>query len=264
MEPQEFGDVWHSAAYVLAKADTLQCRGVLTSTSLCAGEEVFHLAFIADLFVKYAFRDFGKPTMEPKLQIPISGRNFRRAYEPLNKNKKEIRLLFLGPALEGEDDIHAYLIHVDLDIGLLDVHRNAIGFEALSYVWGNVHPACQIYLDDQKTDIRPNLNAALKQLRSKGSHFVWVDALCINQRDIDEKNHQVPLMTSIYSKAREVILWLGEPADDSHLAMSLLSQWHSKLSNGAATAYSISESRHEQFPFPSLDLSRCCYSLSCG
>jgi hypothetical protein len=99
MEPQEFGDVWHSAAYVLAKADTLQCRGVLTSTSLCAGEEIFHLAFIADLFVKYAFRDFGRPTMEPKLQIPISGRNFRRAYEPLDENKKETRLLFLGPHL---------------------------------------------------------------------------------------------------------------------------------------------------------------------
>jgi hypothetical protein len=46
-------------------------------------------------------------------------------------------------------------------------------------------------------------------------------------------------MTSIYSKAREVILWLGEPAKDSHLAMSLLSQWHSKLSNGAATGIAI-------------------------
>ncbi|KAH6705302.1 hypothetical protein BKA61DRAFT_660554 [Leptodontidium sp. MPI-SDFR-AT-0119] len=96
MEPQEFGDVWHSAAYVLAKADTLQCRGVLTSTSLCAGEEVFHLAFIADLFVKYAFRDFGRPTMEPKLQIPISGRNFRRAYEPLDENKKRNQTSFFG------------------------------------------------------------------------------------------------------------------------------------------------------------------------
>jgi platelet-activating factor acetylhydrolase len=31
-----------------------------------------------------------------------------------------------------------------------------------------------------------------------------------------------------------------------------------------ATGYSISESRCEQFPFPSLDLSSCCYSLSCG
>jgi hypothetical protein len=50
-----------------------------------------------------------------------------------------------------------------------------------------------------------------------------VDALCINQSDFNEKNHQVKLMQSIYSKAFAVIVWLGDAADDSDKAIRFIS-----------------------------------------
>jgi hypothetical protein len=46
---------------------------------------------------------------------------------------------------------------------------------------------------------------------------LWIDALCINQNDVVEKGIQVPLMGTIYSNARSVLIWLGPEADESNL-----------------------------------------------
>src|SRR5580700_5121291 len=52
---------------------------------------------------------------------------------------------------------------------------------------------------------------------------LWVDAICINQENITERNSQVQLMKSIYEKASRVLVWLGEEADDSDVALGLVS-----------------------------------------
>lgn len=60
-----------------------------------------------------------------------------------------------------------------------------------------------------------NLEKVLRQLRRSAQlGEIWVDAICINQADISEKNHQVPLMRHIYS-ASNVFIWLGESDDHS-------------------------------------------------
>jgi hypothetical protein len=41
--------------------------------------------------------------------------------------------------------------------------------------------------------------------------MLWVDALCINQEDTTERNHQVMQMGAIYEKAKRVVVWLGRP-----------------------------------------------------
>lgn len=56
----------------------------------------------------------------------------------------------------------------------------------------------------------------------KKTGFLWVDAICINQSDTSDKNYQLPLMAQIYSKACNVICWLGEASVDSSLAISTL------------------------------------------
>lgn len=57
----------------------------------------------------------------------------------------------------------------------------------------------------------PNLGAALRRLRYKEKwRLVWIDAICVNQEDLDERSQQVMLMRNIYSPARRVIVWLGE------------------------------------------------------
>lgn len=51
------------------------------------------------------------------------------------------------------------------------------------------------------------------------SSLLWVDTLCINQTDLQERSHQVNMMGKIYSKADRVLIWLGEESQDSYLAM---------------------------------------------
>jgi hypothetical protein len=65
--------------------------------------------------------------------------------------------------------------------------------------------------------VTPNLGAALQRLRREDEvRIVWIDALCINQNDLDERASQVSFMREIYASARRVVVWLG--SDDDGLA----------------------------------------------
>lgn len=56
-----------------------------------------------------------------------------------------------------------------------------------------------------------NLFDALERIRdSKLCMTIWVDAICINQEDIDERSAQVKQMADIYSAARRVLIWIGD------------------------------------------------------
>jgi hypothetical protein len=98
--------------------------------------------------------------------------------------------------------------------------------EALSYVWGDAADtvAVRVIGYSQTTlDIRCSLIRALKHLRYPDRlRTLWVDAICINQRDKDERNVEVKRMVDIYSLAARVVIWLGEEADDSAHALTAL------------------------------------------
>jgi hypothetical protein len=68
-----------------------------------------------------------------------------------------------------------------------------------------------------------NLKAALLQLRLPSSgRAVWIDAICIDQKNDPGRSHQVALMRKIYQLAVEVIAWLGIEKDNSKVAFDLL------------------------------------------
>jgi len=74
-------------------------------------------------------------------------------------------------------------------------------FFALSYTWGDEDATAHILLNDELFAVRPNLYHALDQLSRKpeleGS-WIWIDAICINQQDWDERNIQeLPPITVI-------------------------------------------------------------------
>ncbi|CAM1503469.1 Fc.00g010600.m01.CDS01 [Cosmosporella sp. VM-42] len=96
-------------------------------------------------------------------------------------------------------------------------------YEALSYVWGDITPVKYIRLDEHDVSLTPNLHSALTHLRSL-THVrtLWVDALCINQSAYGERNQQVRIMGDIYKSARQVVVWLGDAADGSHLVFAHL------------------------------------------
>jgi hypothetical protein len=122
-------------------------------------------------------------------------------YSPL-AHPRHIRLLQLEPGCF-EDEISCHIVHVNL--------MDSPSYAALSYVWGNPQVTNTARCNGRLVNITINLKAALKRLRHPSETVpCWVDALCINQSDIDERNKQVMLMGSIYSQALNVAIYLGE------------------------------------------------------
>jgi hypothetical protein len=113
---------------------------------------------------------------------------------------REVRLLEVVEG-HGEDPLHVKLSGYRLD---------AVEFEALSYVWGDAKVKLEIHCNGRPFGITENLHAVLLESRRRGiTSLLWVDALCINQADTEERTRQVRMMTEIYSKAQRVIVWLG-------------------------------------------------------
>lgn len=130
---------------------------------------------------------------------------------------------------------------VRIRLHVIDIHgtdNNAPDkFTTMSYAWGKTK-ADGSHLTDTivcnglySLRVTATLHQALKQIRSVsnesclnfrdsvfGTHkfpsLLWVDAICINQQDVEDRTHQVRLMAEIYSKAAAMIIWLGE--DDSY------------------------------------------------
>ena len=112
-----------------------------------------------------------------------------------------IRLLRLHPG-KFEDPIKAELFTTSLSA--------APTFEAVSYVWGSLDTVEKISLNDRDYRITVNLAYALRQVRLRYSRLVlWVDQLCIDQQNLDERADQVALMADIYKSASRVYLSLG-------------------------------------------------------
>jgi len=67
-----------------------------------------------------------------------------------------------------------------------------------------------VLVDVEPVKVTKNLESFLQHARVPFSGLMlWIDALCINQQSIEERNHQVLLMGKIYAGARKVIVWLG-------------------------------------------------------
>src|SRR5271154_1578179 len=135
-------------------------------------------------------------------------------YQPIQLNPQQIRLLLIQPAQPNETII-CTLIHVCRD--------ECSKYEALSYTWG--HPSeihdDVILLQGRDFSVTRNVFAALKYLRlGSTTRTVWIDAICIDQSNIQERNSQVQQMQFIYSNAKRTVIWLGETGENSELAVA--------------------------------------------
>ncbi|KAF7957535.1 hypothetical protein EAE96_003112 [Botrytis aclada] len=136
--------------------------------------------------------------------------------QPLSLPNCEIRILILQPLSQGSP------IQCTIETIFLLSHPS---YEALSYVWGGASIRQTITLNDTPFSITQNLAIALHHLRlPKKPRRLWVDAICINQADIKERNEQVTLMGEIYSMAKPVLIWLGETFEGCEEAFDLMSK----------------------------------------
>lgn len=131
------------------------------------------------------------------------------------------RLLVIEPAAELHAPIKCTLTPVCL--------AGKPEYEALSYVWGDGTNEAAIEVNGCRWFVRQSLRAALRGLRFRElSRVLWIDALCINQHDIDERNQQVRIMSSIYRSAKQVLIWIGESDDKIQLAFDYLDSIRTK------------------------------------
>jgi hypothetical protein len=109
-------------------------------------------------------------------------------------------------------------------------------YKALSYTWGNSEKMKPITVNGKKMNVTQNLWDALFHLRdAHRTQTLWIDAICIDQSNIEEKNMQVPLMSFIYSRAQEVVIWLGDHKGPRWIEQSTLSAWHGNWAASKAT-----------------------------
>ncbi len=183
---------------------------------------------------KRPFEDQNTPEGERQAQQ----RYAQYQYRPLDATKNEIRVLSLDPSPNPTDPITGTLLHFSLDslsaaLSMLPFvlradTRVADSYTALSYAWGDpsVPGGADVLVAGGALPVTANLAAALRQLRgtefSPARSLWWIDALCINQADVAERNAQVALMRRIYASATRVQVWLGGEADGSGTAMGLV------------------------------------------
>lgn len=133
--------------------------------------------------------------------------SFSSLYSPLSWSRGDlpVSLLTLHPG-KGEDRLGGTISVIWLS--------DQCNYEALSYTWGEstLRPPPTIILNEHyELQITDNLFSALRRLRRRfRSRRLWIDALCINQTDLDERIFQVSIMGAIYNSAFQVCVWLGE------------------------------------------------------
>jgi hypothetical protein len=130
----------------------------------------------------------------------------RYHYTPITRSQRDtIRLLLIHPTL-GRSTIHCTLFQTPL--------HSAPRYDAISYCWGNPRSTHNISVNGNR--LSPATNA-FQVLRNRSSfllpRLIWIDSLCINQDDDEEKANQVQLMGNIYSQAYIVSVMLAQDPD---------------------------------------------------
>ncbi|KAH7374097.1 heterokaryon incompatibility protein-domain-containing protein [Cadophora sp. MPI-SDFR-AT-0126] len=99
------------------------------------------------------------------------------------------------------------------------------GYVAISYVWGvdKTIRSKIICEDGRALGLGASAAAVLESVADMDTvPLIWIDTLCIDQSNNDEKASQIPMMTDVYRSASKVVAWLGHPTVDSHLVIPFL------------------------------------------
>ncbi|KAI0450832.1 HET-domain-containing protein [Xylaria acuta] len=84
-------------------------------------------------------------------------------------------------------------------------------YETISYCWGDATARDSIAVDGDAVDVPASAVAALKCMRkAEEPRVIWIDSICINQTDLDERAYQVGTMADIYRSAKGNLVYLGE------------------------------------------------------
>ncbi|KAI5917018.1 heterokaryon incompatibility protein-domain-containing protein [Camillea tinctor] len=148
------------------------------------------------------------------MSFRFNTRQTRSLYPKLPSDSHQIRLVSLAPGKRTQ--------RIACTLHEAQIEEERFSYQALSYAWHNggadEEPAdVTIVCNMTPVNISSNLCAALLRLRKPDAPVkIWIDSLCINQKDPSERTHQVGMMREIYQNSSEVVVWLGAsaPRDD--------------------------------------------------
>ena len=131
-------------------------------------------------------------------------------YRILEPIAQEIRVLCIDPDgnLSDRTPMRCKLKHISLQSVPVE------NFLAVSYCWGSGKKQAPLVIDGHNVAIPRTAAVAIRNLSKVSSYPLWIDAVCIDQNNPEEKSRQVTMMKEIYSKAVSVLIWLG-PAQRS-------------------------------------------------
>ncbi|RGP69663.1 heterokaryon incompatibility -domain-containing [Fusarium sporotrichioides] len=133
------------------------------------------------------------------MATPVKSDGF--SYKPLDTNDFPIRILQVESGDVSESLCCTLVNYADA------IER---GWTCLSYTWGTEPPTKEITINGASFPVRLNVYNFLREAQRQGLTNLWIDSMCINQSDTDERNAQVGLMSRIFSEAKLVIVWLGQ------------------------------------------------------
>lgn len=134
-------------------------------------------------------------------------------YQPLI-DPRAIRLITLAPGTTQNP------IRIDLNAVSID---SCGSYDALSYAWDDQKPFISISCGTRSILVTQNVYDALLELRSSESICrLWIDQVCINQKDLAERSGQVSLMGQIYLRAHRTVVWLGKADGETALAFDAI------------------------------------------
>ncbi|EAT84175.2 hypothetical protein SNOG_07899 [Parastagonospora nodorum SN15] len=167
-------------------------------------------------------------------------------YTDLPPTKKRIRLLRLYPGVLRSPQVLCEMFEAEFVEGE-DLPRIAspidsetltktVSYEALSWRWGDEdNSEYTIMIRDGDTMYRKRvsqtLGLALKYLRGGKDRILWIDAICINQKNKEERSYQVSMMSLVYTRAEQVCVWLGEDDENSRKAIQFIREDIGHLKN---------------------------------
>ena len=137
-------------------------------------------------------------------------------YRALSPGRQEIRVLLLHPSRNRDAELRCDLFPLDIEYWLGAQAVERLPYMALSYTWGPSDPAQFVCLGGRQKRITPSLFKALQEFRDPHVPvLLWVDAVCIDQSNIGEKNHQVGMMGMVYTHAGCVLAWIDDSEQGS-------------------------------------------------
>ncbi|KAF2194208.1 HET-domain-containing protein [Zopfia rhizophila CBS 207.26] len=167
-------------------------------------------------------------------------------YHPLSKSTRETRFIQILPPSSTIDKVECKLITAALS--------SNPNYAALSYVWGDPNLTKPILINGHIKRVTTNLANFLSQKQQdmmRGDreevdeeegrfHKYWIDALCIDQENLEEKSFQLGLMKDIYRSASTVISWLGLP-DNRYLDVALSAVRNMRIMLNTAESIEVAE-----------------------